>query len=137
MRSGRSRTLHASQVTHIVLWRDDLCVVRLDIKTPWVYFTIMIKTQIQLPDRLYREAKLVAEERELSLAEVLRRGVEYITRVYPPLSTTGHRAWEFPKAVRTGMRSGVTLASLRDLAANDEEPRLPPNRPPARTGKGG
>ena len=46
----------------------------------------MIKTQIQLPDRLYREAKRVARERELSLAEVVRRGVEYITHVYPRLA---------------------------------------------------
>ena len=46
----------------------------------------MVKTQIQLPDRLYREAKRVAAKRELSLAEVLRRGVEYIARVYPPLT---------------------------------------------------
>ena len=44
----------------------------------------MVKTQIQLPDRLYQEAKRVARERELSFAEVVRRGLEYITRVYPP-----------------------------------------------------
>ena len=45
----------------------------------------MIKTQVQLPDELYREAKRVAAEREMSLAEVMRRGIEYMTRVYPPL----------------------------------------------------
>lgn len=45
----------------------------------------MIKTQIQLPDALYRELKRVAKEREMSLAEVLRRGAEYITQVYLPL----------------------------------------------------
>ena len=44
----------------------------------------MVKTQIQLPDRLYQEAKRVAREREFSLAEVMRRGVEYIVWVYPP-----------------------------------------------------
>lgn len=46
----------------------------------------MIKTQVQLPDGLYQEAKRVAREREISLAEVMRRGVEYIVRVYPPLN---------------------------------------------------
>ena len=92
---------------------------------PLVHIPIMIKTQIQLPDRLYREAKRVAEEREMSLAEVLRRGVEYITRVYPPLSATEGQAWSIPKAVHTKLRRGVTLDSLRDLAAADEEPRLP------------
>ena len=44
----------------------------------------MIRTQIQLPDALYKEAKRVAGEREISFAEVVRRGIEYITRVYPP-----------------------------------------------------
>lgn len=45
----------------------------------------MIKTQVQLPDGLYQEAKRVAREREISLAEVMRRGVEYIVRIYPPI----------------------------------------------------
>jgi len=45
----------------------------------------MIKTQVQIPDELYREAKRVASEREISLAEVMRRGLEYIVRAYPPL----------------------------------------------------
>jgi hypothetical protein len=48
----------------------------------------MIKTQIQLPDALYLELKRVAREREMSLAEVLRRGAEYITQVYLPVDTT-------------------------------------------------
>ena len=45
----------------------------------------MIKTQVQLPDELYKEAKRVAREREISLAEVMRRGLEYIVKVYPPV----------------------------------------------------
>ena len=43
----------------------------------------MIKTQVQIPDELYHKAKQVAKERELSFAEVMRRGLEYITRTYP------------------------------------------------------
>jgi len=45
----------------------------------------MIKTQIQLPDALYRALKRVAKEREMSMAEVMRRGAEYITHVYLPM----------------------------------------------------
>jgi hypothetical protein len=56
----------------------------------------MIKTQVQLPDELYREAKRVAQEREISLAEVLRRGVEYITKVYPPIPPD-QPAWNPPQ----------------------------------------
>lgn len=43
----------------------------------------MVKTQIQIPDELYRKAKRIAKERELSFAEVARRGLEYITSTYP------------------------------------------------------
>lgn len=45
----------------------------------------MIKTQVQFPDALYHALKRVAAEREISLAEVLRRGAEYITQVYRPV----------------------------------------------------
>lgn len=76
----------------------------------------MIKTQIQLPDELYREAKRVARDREWSLAEVVRRGVEYITRVYPPVS--GSAAPWTPPSPR---RLGAFLAPVEDwrLLANE------------------
>ena len=54
----------------------------------------MVRTQIQLPDALYDEVKRVAREREMSLAEVVRRGVEYITQVYPPV--VGTEPWRPP-----------------------------------------
>jgi len=44
----------------------------------------MIRTQIQLPDRLYREVKRIAEQHEWSVTEVIRRGAETMTRLYPP-----------------------------------------------------
>ena len=81
----------------------------------------MVKTQIQLPDRLYKEAKRVARERELSLAEVVRRGVEYITRVYPPLPAK-RAAWSLPGPVRTGVREGIKLEALRELLVQDQQP---------------
>ena len=43
----------------------------------------MIKTQVQLPDELYRKAKAIAEQREWSLAEVVRRGIEHMALAYP------------------------------------------------------
>ncbi len=83
----------------------------------------MIKTQIQLPDELYKQAKRVARERELSLAEVVRRGVEYITRVYPPLPQE-HEAWSLPAPIRAGLKKGIRLENLRDILADDEQPSL-------------
>jgi hypothetical protein len=43
----------------------------------------MVKTQIQIPDRLYREAKRIAQENEMSFAEVVRRGIEVIVQHFP------------------------------------------------------
>jgi len=63
-------------------------------------FAIMIKTQVQLPDALYIEAKRIAREREMSLAEVIRRGIEYMARVYPPLPECD--AWSPPEPVHLG-----------------------------------
>jgi len=41
----------------------------------------MIKTHVQIPDELYHSAKKVAERKEWSFAEVVRRGLEYMTTV--------------------------------------------------------
>lgn len=66
-----------------------------DIKSPSWHFTIMIKTQVQIPDDLFRRAKAVAAEREWSFAEVVRRGLEYITAVNPSGRTPGSE-WKLP-----------------------------------------
>jgi len=60
----------------------------------------MIRTQVQLPDELYREAKRIASEQEISLAEVLRRGVEHMQRIYPPRSAAGK--WQPPEPASLG-----------------------------------
>ncbi len=77
----------------------------------------MIKTQIQLPENLHREAKRVAQEREMSFAEVVRRGIEYITRIYPPV---GEEAQEWTQP--TPKRMGRFLAPVEDwrLLANEQ-----------------
>ena len=54
----------------------------------------MVRTQIQLPETLYQEVKRVARERGMSVAEVVRRGVEYITRTYPPVACD--ETWSLP-----------------------------------------
>ena len=58
------------------------------------------RTQIQLPDALYEEVKRVAREREMSLAEVVRLGVEYITRACPAVGSD--RSWTPPPARNVG-----------------------------------
>lgn len=61
----------------------------------------MIRTQIQLPDKMYRDAKRLAQDQEITLAEVIRRGLEHMIRLYPPDRATGKR-WQLPKARHLG-----------------------------------
>jgi hypothetical protein len=56
----------------------------------------MIRTQIQLPDELYREVKRIAAEREMSLAELVRRGLEIILSRFPA-HPEPRATWELPK----------------------------------------
>jgi len=80
----------------------------------------MIRTQIQLPDELYRRAKRVAEQREISLAEMTRRGLElFLARIAP--ATTPRDGWEMPALDGGGIHT--PLEQLRDLAAGDEARR--------------
>ena len=61
----------------------------------------MIRTQVQLPDDLYRDAKRVAEEQELTLAEVVRRGLEHMVRIYPRRDVAAD-TWRPPAPSRLG-----------------------------------
>jgi hypothetical protein len=61
----------------------------------------MVKTQVQFPDHLYREAKRVAVEQEMSFAEVVRRGLEIAVQGYPPGRAPGE-GWSLPSAKRLG-----------------------------------
>jgi hypothetical protein len=75
----------------------------------------MIKTQIQIPDVLYREAKRVAAQYEMSFAEVVRRSLERTLPAYPPKDN----GWEPPEPLSLGMRGRV----------GDDEWRLLANEP--------
>ena len=75
---------------------------------------MMIKTQVQIPDHMYREAKRLARSREMSFAEVVRRGIELVLAVYPVLSR-GPGTWALPKPRKLGWK-GLSPARLRDLA---------------------
>jgi len=72
----------------------------------------MTRTQIQLPDDIYKRAKRVAETREISLAELARRGLEYILSVYAPESAGN---WQPPTPRRLGWK-GLNDAQVKDQA---------------------
>ena len=56
----------------------------------------MKRTQVQLPEPLYREVKRVAEMQDWSITEVLRRGAEYIVSCFPSDKRIG-QSWVLPK----------------------------------------
>lgn len=80
----------------------------------------MTRTQIQLPDDLYHRAKSFAAERELSLAEIMRRGLELFLERYPETAPS-RRTWTLPKVDGGGIK--VPLSDLRKVAAEDETTR--------------
>lgn len=80
----------------------------------------MTRTQIQLPDDLYQRAKSFAAERELSLAEITRRGLELFLERYPE-SNSAKRNWTLPKVNGGGIK--VPLSDLRKIASEEETTR--------------
>jgi hypothetical protein len=80
----------------------------------------MTRTQIQLPDELYQRAKAFAAERELSLAEITRRGIELFLARFPQAAPK-HRRWTLPRVNGGGIK--VPLEKLRDFTADDESTR--------------
>lgn len=84
----------------------------------------MIRTQIQLPEPLYREVKRVALEQDWSIAEVICRGAEAVARSYPPLKGPAKKAWVLAPPIRS--RLLVTEpGALRDAIRQDSEAVLP------------
>ena len=80
----------------------------------------MTRTQIQLPDELYRRAKAFGEERELSLAEIARRGIELFISRYPA-EPASDREWKLPCVDAGGLK--VPLTDLRGIVAEEEATR--------------
>jgi len=77
----------------------------------------MIRTQIQLPDQLYHQAKAFAAERELSLAEIARRGLELFLERYPRTPVPPGQ-WRMPRVDGGGIK--VPLEQLSEIAATEE-----------------
>ena len=55
----------------------------------------MTRTQIQLPEPLFRQLKRIAGERDWSLAELVRRGMEAYAQTCPEL-TEPRKQWTMP-----------------------------------------
>ncbi len=77
----------------------------------------MVRTQIQLPDALYARAKRYAAERETSLAEVARCGIESFLDRYPEPGEAAE-PWRLPVLDLGGIK--VPLEKLKELVADEE-----------------
>ena len=64
----------------------------------------MVKTQIQIPDDLYRRVKRLAEAQEWSLAETLRRGAELLLVTRPTPSEFRSSAWKLGPPAHTKLK---------------------------------
>jgi len=80
----------------------------------------MVRTQIQLPDQLYREVQRVARDQEWSIAEVIRRGAESVIRAYPALKQKSPSGWKLPAPITSRMLVHDS-ESLRDLVHEDSD----------------
>lgn len=80
----------------------------------------MTRTQIQLPDELYERAKAFAAKRELSLAEITRRGLELFLNRYQETENP-QRQWTLPKVNGGGIK--VPLSRLREIEADGQSAR--------------
>jgi predicted transcriptional regulator len=74
----------------------------------------MTRTQIQLPDTLYAQAKRIAERQEISLAELVRRGLEHMVRLYR-VDDAPVAEWRLPDPVELG-EFLAPVESWRELA---------------------
>jgi hypothetical protein len=80
----------------------------------------MVRTQIQLPDQLYREVQSVARDQEWGIAEVIRRGAESFIRAYPALKQQASSGWKLPPPIRSKILVHDPEI-LRDLVRDDAE----------------
>ncbi len=67
----------------------------LDINSLSRHLSFMQRTQIQLPDHLFEASRALARRKEISLAELVRRGLEYLIATSPETAGSSED-WKLP-----------------------------------------
>ncbi|GAB1488146.1 antitoxin [Opitutaceae bacterium] len=80
----------------------------------------MTRTQIQIPDPLYREVQRVAQQQDWSVSEVIRRGAEAVVRAYPPIKGSPASSLVWPAPIKSRLLI-TDPAALRDALGRDQE----------------
>lgn len=78
----------------------------------------MVRTQIQLPTEVYSRARQVAEAKEISFAELARRGLELILAQYPPPQEM-RKPWRPPVVSGLGWK-GLSHEQIKAAAQTSE-----------------
>lgn len=78
----------------------------------------MVKTQVQIPDHLFRDAKRLAAESEISFAHVVRLGLEMVLKARP-IGRQPASQWRVPKGKDMGPPL-VAEEHWTELAHEDE-----------------
>jgi hypothetical protein len=78
----------------------------------------MVKTQIQIPDGLYKRLKRLADEQEWSFAETLRRGAELLLATRPVAGSQDTAAWCLEPPANTRLRKDPFATDDWRLDAN-------------------
>lgn len=81
----------------------------IDITLPLAYDYLMIRVQIQLPDPLARQLKGIAGARDISFAELCRRGLERYASQWAVDAVEDSEAWEFPVLPPRAMNEDAAL----------------------------
>lgn len=79
----------------------------------------MKKIQIQLPDPLYRDLKILSQELDYSIAELLRKGAEQVIIYYPQIlkGNSDNKVAKLPQPKKMGLR--VSDSSKLRVLANE------------------
>lgn len=78
----------------------------------------MQRTQIQIPDHLFEAARSLARRQEISFAELVRRGLEYLVATQPRPSETADE-WVLPPGVDLRARNPFTDEDWRARIYSD------------------
>ena len=81
----------------------------------------MITARIEIPDELYDRAKRIADEKQISFGEMVRRGLE---REATGEAGVMDHDWELPESLTEQLNMGVDHERVRDLLLDDEDERL-------------
>jgi len=75
----------------------------------------MVRTQIQIPDRLYETVRRIARAEETSVTQLVREALVHWTAMRAD-PETAETAWEVPPAADLGIRRTVPVSRWRALA---------------------